>query len=383
MEPFDTTILHAHYCMRPDGYRKPGRTYFDITSEESFFIHRLFRREPFSSLLPSLRDDSTLADLSLHFLKVYAALWCCPLHKYVAAGDWLIRTHLHDSLGYTAVHKRQLEGACSDIFAQTSSPADFSPHDLPMQRPEWQQAQHHPLCDMPLPFVLAVMDLHRRNGSDIFVAWDGQGDSTDLLQHGAVFSGTLDLPVPTHNNNHNHNHNHNLNSNQQQGQEQRQGQHHDDNNIEYDDDYDDATTAAVEAGIIGSASSSISASISSSASSSRGSGSSNSLSLKFLDLFVAMHGELFLLNPRSTFSWEAYLVRVCLGLYSVPVLRTTTSSSSSISSGGGKDIRSLTNAQIEQGQLWPLLVSWTSVLDAFTGEAFVASSSSIGPVVWH
>jgi hypothetical protein len=44
--------------------------------------------------------------------------------------------------------------------------------------------------------------------------------------------------------------------------------------------------------------------------------------LKFLDMFVAMHSEFFVLNPLSTFSWEIYIIRVCLGLESVPVMQT-------------------------------------------------------------
>ena len=43
--------------------------------------------------------------------------------------------------------------------------------------------------------------------------------------------------------------------------------------------------------------------------------------LKFLDLFIAIHGDFFLLNPRSTFSWEVFVVRTCLGLQSVPKLK--------------------------------------------------------------
>ena len=43
--------------------------------------------------------------------------------------------------------------------------------------------------------------------------------------------------------------------------------------------------------------------------------------LKFLDLFLAIHGDLFILNPRSTFLWQVYIVRCILGLESVPVLK--------------------------------------------------------------
>ena len=49
---------------------------------------------------------------------------------------------------------------------------------------------------------------------------------------------------------------------------------------------------------------------------------------KFLDLFLSIHGDYFLLNPRSSFSWQVYVVRVCLGtfyaaLITVPTLHIT------------------------------------------------------------
>jgi hypothetical protein len=43
--------------------------------------------------------------------------------------------------------------------------------------------------------------------------------------------------------------------------------------------------------------------------------------LKYIDMLVAMHGSLFLQNPRSTFSWQVFLVRLALGLPSVPLLQ--------------------------------------------------------------
>ena len=46
-----------------------------------------------------------------------------------------------------------------------------------------------------------------------------------------------------------------------------------------------------------------------------------SVSPKFLNLFLAIHGDFFVLNPQSTFSWQVYVVRCILGLESVPVLK--------------------------------------------------------------
>jgi hypothetical protein len=47
-----------------------------------------------------------------------------------------------------------------------------------------------------------------------------------------------------------------------------------------------------------------------------------SVDRKYVDMLVAIHSDFFLLNPRSTFSWQIYLVRLCLALPSVPILKT-------------------------------------------------------------
>jgi hypothetical protein len=42
---------------------------------------------------------------------------------------------------------------------------------------------------------------------------------------------------------------------------------------------------------------------------------------RFLDMFLAILGDFFIMNPRSTFSWSIYVVRVVLGLESVPIVK--------------------------------------------------------------
>ena len=42
---------------------------------------------------------------------------------------------------------------------------------------------------------------------------------------------------------------------------------------------------------------------------------------KFLEMFTAIHSDFFIMNPRSTFSFEVYIIRTSLGLQSVPVMR--------------------------------------------------------------
>ena len=44
------------------------------------------------------------------------------------------------------------------------------------------------------------------------------------------------------------------------------------------------------------------------------------LQKKYVDIHMATHGDFFILNPRSTFSWQVLIIRLCLGLESVPIL---------------------------------------------------------------
>ena len=43
---------------------------------------------------------------------------------------------------------------------------------------------------------------------------------------------------------------------------------------------------------------------------------------KFLEMYLAIQGGFFIMNPRSTFSFEVFVVRTILGLESVPVLKS-------------------------------------------------------------
>ncbi|KAJ1440140.1 hypothetical protein B484DRAFT_162535 [Ochromonadaceae sp. CCMP2298] len=71
---------------------------------------------------------------------------------------------------------------------------------------------------------------------------------------------------------------------------------------------------------------------------------------KYLDMLVAMHASLFVMNPRSTFSWQIFVVRTVLDLPSVPRLRS--------------DLYLQSEAEV-RGADRPLWVSWSSVGEAF------------------
>jgi hypothetical protein len=77
--------------------------------------------------------------------------------------------------------------------------------------------------------------------------------------------------------------------------------------------------------------------------------------LRFIDMFIAIHSDLFILNPYSTFSWEIFIVRVCLGLISLPIIQNN-------------DFYLHKQSDIEAAKR-PLWVSWKSILYSFQHSA--------------
>ena len=116
LKPFDTTRLGLYYCYIPKAMVGENATMpkqpLRVKPVQLFDLRKLFVQPRFKSLLPNL-DHRIVDEVSYHFLKVYAGLWCCVDHQVVAAADWLIRNRLHNSLNYTCVHKRQLDGQCN------------------------------------------------------------------------------------------------------------------------------------------------------------------------------------------------------------------------------------------------------------------------------
>jgi uncharacterized protein YceK len=228
LTPFNTSILESAFCLHLRGTAPTlNATVIEVTSEDSFFLPNLWSKghwNPYGYQLPPL-DSSLIFDLSRLFLKVYAALWSNPVGSIQSAGENIISHHLDGNFRYTSVHKRQMEGGCSKVMNHVSKVRDFSPLEIPTWRPEWS-TRSHPLCDMPMDFIADTQTLHNRNGSKVFIAFDGRGEMESYRQRGVVFSADV-LPA-----------------------------HH----------------------------------------------SEKSPELKYVDMFVAIHGDLFLLNPRSTFS---------------------------------------------------------------------------------
>lgn len=255
LRPFDTTLINRLFCfveVVPGGESK--KEIIEITSEDSFFLFKIFQQhgefqERFGDKgLPAL-STSVLHSISEHFLVVYSALWSSPREHLLSGGLWIIKNRLDNNLRYASAHKRSLEGHCTPMMNKCTNTSEYSSLELPMGSPLWDPAslrRSHPLCDMPATFVHDVLDMHNRNDSRLFLAYDGQGG---LGSYASWRPPVLSIGLPA--------------------------------------------SLQITAG-----------------------------DLKFLDLFISMHGDFFVANPLSTFSWEIFVVRVCLGLESVPIIVT-------------------------------------------------------------
>jgi hypothetical protein len=244
MHHFNLTTLSQHHCFSIDGKVPRYSKNFEMTSEESFFIYKLFNdgAKPFKALLPPLNDD-VVEDISRMFISVYTSLWSAPKPVIVTSAIWIIENYLGGNLNFTTVHKRNLDGECADIMREVAKASDFSPTEIPMDSPAWAGDHRvvNPLCEMPLDFVKKTMAMNGRGESNLFVAFDGQGDVSSYRMHRAVFSTVME------------------------------------SHPEY-----------------------------------------RFIPMKYVDMLVAMMGDFFIQNPRSTFSFQVLLTRICFVLQSVP-----------------------------------------------------------------
>jgi len=276
LHPFNVSLIHDHFCVNYIDIIPSNSHMLEVTSEDSFFLHKLFVDRMYNSTLPALNDD-LLSDMSHHFLAIYSALWSYPSHHIMNASSWLIQEKLGNSFNYTSIHKRSLEGGCNKLFSQVSRPADFPSDQIDMNHPSWNGnlRNYHPICEMPSSFALNTIAINNRSSHHYFIAYDGRGSVDDYISLNATFSTNLDgLLFPEM-----------ISSNAR----------------------------------------------------------------KFVDMFVAINGDFFILNPYSTYSFQIYAVRVCLGLESVPIM-------------AHRDIYFKEQKDYTSGKLW---VSWTSLRSAY------------------
>ena len=247
----------------------------ELESEDSFWLQNILGQGSHAAQfktkqLPPL-DKGVVDEMSLYFLDVYSSLWGHAKPIVMQEAIRILAHRMKHDFKYTAVHKRDMEGGCAELFHHNlyTSQCDYLADQLALNSSAWQIAGSAALCRMDAVFVSDTMQLHgrdmkRRKGGrvpstelaqPVYLAWDGKGsiDSYQALDTDFVISSDFRA---------NHN-----------AEEMKEaGIHHSD------------------------------------------------ILLKFVDMYMAINADLFLLNPRSTFSFEIYAIRTILGLTSVPVL---------------------------------------------------------------
>jgi hypothetical protein len=314
--PFNTSLLHSIYCFSFDSKLAPAKSnkdiiVYEITSENSFFLFQLKKEFSFPDLIPDIMNyqyitsastneeagkpsassallDSSLSsplinELSKHFLSVYSGLWCCPTRKLLLLTEFFLSYYMKGSLGYASVHKRQLEGGCAKVLASVTKPSDYSSKELPMNHPEWTTnsiSKFHPICEMSTSFIQEVLALNHRNSgnlSNVFIAYDGRGDISSYEKNHMMFSHSLSSLL--------------------------------------------FSSFASSVSSLSSPHNDLSSHLFHKVKAAVTDEKNLKELLKYLDMLLAIHSEFFILNPRSTFSFQIYVIRVALGLQSVPVIR--------------------------------------------------------------
>lgn len=244
-----TTFCATHYG---------NSRFLYFRSVELLNVWMMFKYDKYRSFFPKL-SPQVVDDAASLYIRIMASLWANPIDDIVNAGKSFIKKKLGNSLNYTTVHKRYMEGECPDIYQRMSNRTDFSSDQLPMDHPSWSSLSNvsHPLCSMDLDFVRQIQAMNGRANQKIFLAYDGYGDISDYMKVGAAVLRDADIEsFPRF-------------KDQADCHERKKC-------------YDNR---------------------------------------KFLDMFLAIHGDFFILNPRSTYSWYVFVVRCALGLKSVPLIR--------------------------------------------------------------
>ena len=303
--PFETNYLESMFCIT--GYSKltRGLNILTVKSSDAFFVYQLANQPSFSTLFyisstkksPSSADISPRAteEISLFFIAIYAALWSHTKQYVLDASKWIIENHLQANFRYSSVHKRSFEGECNEDLFGAIQLSDINPNDIPMNHIEWNNdlSKNHPLCSMTASFLNSTMNLHHRppETTKLYVAFDGDGDISDYKQS----SNNVFLDVLS-------------------------GYQASDRSTEHSTTNPHGHSTKAD---------------------------HDKLQM-FIDMFVAMNSDLFVMNPRSTFSWQIFVIRACLSLQSVPVL-------------AHQDLYTQTPAQFGHRQFW---ISWSSIYSA-------------------
>ena len=284
LKVFDLTGIRSQFCfileheyldlssMKEKAGVSGSITNLELESEESFFFTKIFQGSNYKNRFPKYEklpvlSNALVQEMSLHFLRVTSLLWG-KLHRHIVmeALHLLHKRIKSSTLQYVAVHKRSMEGGCTKLLNGIIGKSDLDAKEFPLNSPEWEEAGvRHPICEYSANFVWNIINLHLKRINDdtrkiedipIFLAWDGRGSLDDYHEKHihVVLASDYNTTYASKN--------------------LRQKSSLETSNL--------------------------------------------SMTLKMLDMLMAVNSELFILNPRSTLSWQIYMVRSILGLPSVP-----------------------------------------------------------------
>ena len=276
LNPFHLHGLSAQYCFvneviyhHHNSLKKDSIKTWEIESEDAFFLPNILgtglhaKNYP-DGMFPPL-DAKLVDEMSMHFLDVFTSLWGHLKPVIVSEALRVLKNKLNSgNLKYTAVHKRSLDGGCNKIFSENFDDTDASmiSSQIPLDSADWKASKSTAFCEMSATFVSDVMKLNNR---EMALKSGDAGEPVFLAWDG---QGSIDS-------------------------------------------YRSANTALI-------LSAEFTAQHDKDEIKKFGLGDSKNL-LKFVDLLIAINSDLFVLNPRSTFSFAIHAIRVVLGLQSVPL----------------------------------------------------------------
>ena len=261
----DNSVYQHHKSTKGDSIKT-----VEIESEDSFFLTNILGGGIHAGNYPKGTfpplDSKLVDEMSLHFLDVFSTLWGHIKPVVMSETLRILRTKVSTNFKYTAVHKRGLDGGCSKIFLGNFDEADAQAisSQIPLESADWKSLHSSALCEMNAGFISDIMKLNHREMAVKSV----DSDTSEPVFLAWDGKGSIESYK---------------NSNAQVVLSSEFSQQHDQSELK-------------ASGII-----------------------KTSDLLKFVDLFIAVNADFFVLNPRSTFSFEIYTIRAILGLQSVPL----------------------------------------------------------------
>lgn len=332
-EPFNTSMLNDLFCVRSI-YSAPGVkniSSLKAAGRDVYIGGSFWTKDEYRKLwpqLPPFDEDLMVDELALHAHHVLGALWGNIKPVYQEALIQILSKNMSNTVNYTSVHKRSFEGGCHDWVNWTRNDNIMNNGEYTVDKsslpPKWATYKHFS-CDMPMAMVDDIYSHYHPLSPDakpiIHLAWDGQDSVEDYKSSlNRVFIGRLnsiDAKAPNK-----------LNISQLDARGA-----HDRRALAAETTTDMRSPKPLIAQLNTSRLIASPARRNTSSISTKGVRSVHQvkrvtgnatvtnrpiLSPNFLDMLVAIHSELFVMNPMSTWSWAVAVPRMSLGLALVP-----------------------------------------------------------------